>query len=53
MERNLLGTYYKMLLLFQGWKKPGFFRKNPTHPGFLEKPMGFFKKPGLNGFFKI
>ena len=35
----------------QGWKKPGFFTKNPTHPGFLEKPMGFFKKPGFNGFF--
>ena len=36
---------------FQGWKKPGFFAKNPTHLGFLKKPGFFAKKPGLFGFF--
>ena len=35
----------------QGWKKNEFFRKNPTHPVFLEKPIVFFKRPGLNVFF--
>ena len=36
---------------YQGWKKPGFFAKNPTHLGFLIKPGFFAKKPGLFGFF--
>ena len=32
------------------WKKTFFFRKNPTRPGFSEKPTGL-KKTRFNVFF--
>ena len=34
-------------------KNPGFLQKKTTHPGFLEKPMGFLEKYGFNGFLKF
>ena len=36
----------------QGWQKPGFFRKNPTHLGFLGF-MGFLGFLIFSGFFRV
>ena len=43
--------FYSFIYEPQGWKKPGFFAKNPTHLGFFKKTGFFAKKPGFYGFF--